>query len=87
MEKLRGTFVVMVTPFTQDEQLDEKAKALFFKMLPLLSYLEEGQLLAKVKDAMNLIGCAGGKPRKPFLPITEELKAKLQKMMRSAGLL
>jgi len=24
MGKLRGTFAVMVTPFTQDEQLDEK---------------------------------------------------------------
>ena len=24
MEKLRGTFVVMVTPFTQDQRLDEK---------------------------------------------------------------
>ena len=70
-----------------DNKEYEKAKALFFKMLPLLSYLEEGQLLAKVKEAMNIIGKAGGKPRKPFLPITEELKAKLQKMMGEVGLL
>jgi len=64
-----------------------KAKALFFKMLPLLSYLEEGQLLAKVKEAMNMLGKAGGKPRKPFLPVTEDQRVELQKMMKEAGLL
>jgi 4-hydroxy-tetrahydrodipicolinate synthase len=64
-----------------------KAKALFFKMLPLLSYLEEGQLLAKVKEAMNIIGKAGGKPIKPFLPVTEDQRAELQNMMKDVGLL
>ena len=64
-----------------------KAKALFFKMLPLLSYLEEGQLLAKVKEVMNMLGKAGGKPRKPFLPVTEDQRAELQKMMKDVGLL
>jgi 4-hydroxy-tetrahydrodipicolinate synthase len=65
----------------------EEAKALFFKMLPLLSYLEEGQLLAKVKEAMNMIGKAGGKPRKPFLPITEEQKGALRRMLSEVGLI
>jgi len=64
----------------------EKAKELFFKMLPLLSYLEEGQLLAKVKAAMNMIGKAGGKPRRPFLPITEEQKGELHRMLHEFGL-
>jgi 4-hydroxy-tetrahydrodipicolinate synthase len=65
----------------------EKARALYFKMLPLLSYLEEGQLLAKVKEAMNMIGKAGGKPRRPFLPITEEQKNELRAMLSEVGLI
>jgi 4-hydroxy-tetrahydrodipicolinate synthase len=65
----------------------EKARALYFKMLPLLSYLEEGQLLAKVKEAMNMIGKAGGKPRRPFLPINEEQRNELRKMLSEVGLI
>ena len=65
----------------------EKARALYFKMLPLLSYLEEGQLLAKVKEAMNMIGKAGGKPRRPFLPISEEQKGELRRMLGEVGLI
>lgn len=65
----------------------EKAKALYFKMLPLLSYLEEGQLLAKVKEAMNMIGKAGGKPRRPFLPINEEQRNELRRMLGEVGLI
>ena len=65
----------------------EKARALYFKMLPLLSYLEEGQLLAKVKEAMNMIGKAGGKPRRPFLPISEEQKGELRGMLGEVGLM
>jgi 4-hydroxy-tetrahydrodipicolinate synthase len=65
----------------------DKARALFFKMLPLLNYLEAGQLLAKVKEAMNLIDKAGGKPRRPFLPITEEQKSELRTMLSAVGLM
>ncbi len=65
----------------------EKARVLYFKMLPLLSYLEEGQLLAKVKEAMNMIGKAGGKPRRPFLPISEEQKGELRGMLSKVGLM
>jgi 4-hydroxy-tetrahydrodipicolinate synthase len=65
----------------------DKARALFFKMLPLLNYLEAGQLLAKVKEAMNLIGKAGGKPRRPFLPITEKQKSELRTMISTVGLM
>jgi 4-hydroxy-tetrahydrodipicolinate synthase len=70
-----------------EEKAYDKAKALFFKMLPLLNYLEAGQLLAKVKEAMNLIGKAGGKPRRPFLPINEEQKNELRTMLSKVGLL
>ena len=68
----------------QDKEY-EKARSLFFRMFPLLNYLEAGQLLSKVKEAMNIIGKAGGKPRKPFLPIDEAQKAELRKMLKKAG--
>lgn len=65
----------------------QKAKELFFKMLPLLDYVEEGQLLPKVKEIMNMIGRAGGRPRRPFLPISEEQRVQLKGMLQEAGLL
>jgi 4-hydroxy-tetrahydrodipicolinate synthase len=70
-----------------EEKAYDKAKALFFKMLPLLNHLEAGQLLAKVKAAMNMIGKAGGKPRRPFLPISEEQKNELRTMLSAVGLM
>jgi len=79
------TAVELVTMAENEEY--EKAKALYFKMLPLLSYLEEGQLLAKVKEAMNMIGKAGGKPRRPFLPINEEQRNELRRMLGEVGLI
>jgi 4-hydroxy-tetrahydrodipicolinate synthase len=73
--------------FTLVEAKDyEKAKALYFQMLPLLNYLEEGQLLAKVKAAMDMIGKTGGSPRRPFLPISAEQRAELQKMLTAVGM-
>ncbi len=64
-----------------------KAKELYFKMLPLLNYMEAGQLLGKVKEAMNIIGRTGGKPRRPFLPLTDSQKAELRKMLKEVGLI
>jgi 4-hydroxy-tetrahydrodipicolinate synthase len=59
----------------------QNAKALYLKMLPILNYLEEGRLTAKVKEALNIIGQTGGKPRKPFLPIRGREKLKLKSML------
>ncbi len=70
-----------------DNKEFEKARALFFEMLPVLHYLEEGQLTGKVKEAMNIIGLAGGVPRRPFLPISDEQKSELRGMLADMGLL
>lgn len=69
------------------EKKYDKAKELYFEMLPLLNYMEEGQLLAKVKGAMNLIGRTGGRPRRPFLPVDEGQRSELQKMLKEVGIL
>jgi len=70
-----------------DNKEFEKARALFFEMLPVLHYLEEGQITGKVKEAMNIIGLAGGVPRRPFLPISDEQKSELRGMLADMGLL
>jgi len=63
------------------------AEKLYYKMLPLLMYLETGQLGAKVKAAMNLLGRCGGKPRKPFLPLSNQQKPELQRILDDLGVL
>lgn len=63
----------------------DKAREMYFKLLPFLHYLESGQLLAKTKEAMNMVGRVGGKPRRPFLPLTPKQKAELKKMLQSIG--
>jgi 4-hydroxy-tetrahydrodipicolinate synthase len=70
----------------EDKEFEE-ARALFFDMLPLLHYLEEGQLTGKVKEAMSVIGLAGGVPRRPFLPISDEQKSELRSMLADIGLI
>jgi dihydrodipicolinate synthase/N-acetylneuraminate lyase len=64
-----------------------EAERLYYKMLPLLMYLEAGQLGAKVKEAMNMLGRCGGKPRKPFLPLSKEQKPELRKILQVLGVL
>ena len=64
----------------------QEAEKLYYKILPLLIYLEAGQLGAKTKEAMNLLGKNGGKPRKPFLPLSKEQKPELRKILKDLGL-
>ena len=64
-----------------------EAEKLYYKMLPLLMYLEAGQLGAKVKAAMSLLGQCGGNPRKPFLPLAREEKPALQRILKDLGAL
>ncbi len=70
----------------QDKKYAE-AEKLYYKMLPILIYLEAGQLGAKTKEAMNMIGRKGGKPRKPFLPLADAQKPELKKILKDLGVL
>ncbi len=65
----------------------QEAEKLYYKMLPILIYLEAGQLGAKTKEAMNMIGRKGGKPRKPFLPLADAQKPELKKILKDLGVL
>jgi 4-hydroxy-tetrahydrodipicolinate synthase len=68
----------------QENKIKE-AKALYFKLLPFLNYLEAGDFLAKVKAAMNILGRDGGVPRRPFLPLGDERVEELKQMLKDAG--
>jgi 4-hydroxy-tetrahydrodipicolinate synthase len=72
---------VQLFNLVQAKKLRE-AERLYYKLLPLLMYLEAGQLGAKVKAAMNLLGRCGGKPRKPFLPLSKEDEPALQTILK-----
>ena len=63
----------------------DEARDMYFKLLPFLRYLESGQLLAKTKEAVNMVGQVGGEPRRPFLPLTSEQKSELKRMLQSIG--
>jgi dihydrodipicolinate synthase/N-acetylneuraminate lyase len=64
-----------------------EAEKLYYKLLPLLISLESSQLGAKIKEAMNMLGKKGGKPRKPFLPLADAQKPELKKILKDLGVL
>ena len=70
----------------QAKKLPE-AEKLYYKLLPLLIYLEAGKLGAKAKEAMNILGKRGGKPRRPFLPLTEAEKPECRKILKDLAVL
>lgn len=70
----------------QDKKYQE-AEKFYYKLLPLLIYLEASQLGAKTKEAMNMLGRHGGKPRKPFLPLSQEQRPELRKILKDLKLL
>jgi 4-hydroxy-tetrahydrodipicolinate synthase len=64
-----------------------EAEKLYYKMLPLLICLEASQLGAKTKEAMNMLGRRGGRPRKPFLPLSVDQKRDLRSILKNIGIL
>ena len=60
----------------------EKAKKLYFKLLPLFTLFEStGQYIQLTKAGLSLLGKPCGKPRLPLLPPTDELTGKLKKLL------
>lgn len=77
---------VKLFDLVQAKRLRE-AERLYYKMLPLLRCLEASQLGAKTKEAMNMLGRRGGKPRRPFLPLAKEQKPEIRKILKELGVL
>ncbi len=67
----------------------DKARALYFKMLPLLNLIEGpmGKIVQLAKKGAELLGHAGGPSRSPRLPLTAEEENLLRKILREMGLI
>ncbi len=61
----------------------EKARELYFKMLPYFTALESGQYVQYVKASLEILGKPIGAPRKPLLPPPDEDYRKLEGILRA----
>ncbi len=60
----------------------EKAKKLYFKLLPLFTLFEStGQYIQLTKAGLDILGRPYGKPRLPLLPPTDDLTKELKKYL------
>lgn len=65
----------------------EKAKELQSKLAPIRIAFSLGSFPVVMKEALNMIGLPAGKCRKPILPISEDARAELKKILTNAGVL
>ncbi len=66
----------------------EKARSLYYKMLPLLNLIEGpmGKIVQLAKKGAEMVGHAGGPSRSPRLPLTAEEENLLRKILHESGL-
>lgn len=66
----------------------ERARTLYFELLPLLNFLEEtGKFTQLSKVGLEILGRKAGPPRKPLLPADVEEKQKLKDLMKKIQLI
>ncbi len=67
----------------------DKAKSLYFKMLPLLNLIEGpmGKIVQIAKRGAEMLGHAGGPCRNPRLPLTKEEETVLRKILERMELI
>lgn len=67
----------------------DKARSLYFKMLPLLNLIEGpmGKIVQIAKRGAEMVGHAGGPCRSPRLPLTKEEEATLRKILERMELI
>jgi len=65
----------------------EKAKELYFKLLPLFTLFETtGQYIQLSKAGLEILGRPYGNPRKPLLPPTDEHKQRLREILATLSM-
>lgn len=62
-----------------------RARALFYRQLPLLDFILKGGLPATVKAGLELAGLPTGEPRKPVFALNEDGRQQLQTLLQSLG--
>jgi len=65
----------------------EKAKELQRKLAPIRIAFSLGSFPVVMKEALNMIGLPAGKCRKPILPMNENARSALKKILADAGVL
>ena len=65
----------------------EKAKELQRKLAPIRIAFSLGTFPVVMKEALNMIGLPAGQCRKPILPMKEDARAELKRILTNAGIL
>lgn len=66
----------------------DKARELYYQLIPLFSVIEGDRWLAIIKEAMNMrSGITAGKPRKPLLPLSQAEKDDLKRILKELGVI
>jgi 4-hydroxy-tetrahydrodipicolinate synthase len=69
-----------------DAAMDEdwsKVKSIFYKVYPLLEFIESGLLLPACKQGIKMRGRDVGLPRKPILPLEKQEGEKLKELLNN----
>jgi 4-hydroxy-tetrahydrodipicolinate synthase len=61
-----------------------RAQAIYDDLKPLLEFIVAGGLATTVKAGLELLGAGVGDPRRPLLPLDDEGRAALQKLLTDA---
>lgn len=59
----------------------QKAQGIYDELKPLLEFIVAGGLATTVKAGLQLLGVGVGNPRRPLLPLDDEGRAALQKLL------
>jgi 4-hydroxy-tetrahydrodipicolinate synthase len=61
-----------------------RAQAIYAGRKPLLEFIVAGALATTVKAGLELLGVGGGYPRRPLLPLEDEGRTALKKLLADA---
>jgi 4-hydroxy-tetrahydrodipicolinate synthase len=77
-----GKQCVELYQLTVEQKDIERAKKLYFKLLPLMDLFESsGKYVQLAKAGLEMMGCSIGEPRKPLLPPDSELRQTLNRIL------
>ncbi|MFD9690678.1 dihydrodipicolinate synthase family protein [Kitasatospora sp. NPDC059088] len=62
----------------------DAAREVYYRQLPVLQFLMRGGLPTTVKAGLSLLGLDVGEPRPPLLPLAEERRAELARLLADA---
>ena len=72
-----------------DKRDYQEGRKLYLRMLPLLSYIEgpTHKIAQTAKRGVDLVGHAGGPPRPPRIPLSQDEEEELRRILQNMGLI